>query len=479
MSAARFTVLKTSDDAFLVSNVTELINAVTAVEAAGGGKIVLNPGTYVISTLLLNTSTSNISLEGSSRDACIIQAVSSGFVGSRMIRFNSGTSFTMKNITMDGNGVNSLSCIDFDGGQDDTLIDNCRFINSGGTFSIGLQFAGASDRVKITNCLFNGLVTHLTLGAASLDNIISNNNFTAGTSGINFDNSGARSLITGNAFEGLTTGITPRGDFTISGNTFEGMTTAINVAANAAQDSIITGNMFENNTSNMTVSSTGNDELKVVDNSAPRTYTSPGTMNGYDSHITFTGTTGTYTLPDLNEQSQGHRIWFDSTNTNTITITPTNFANGTSLGLNSTTDTCVMEWSGAEWVLIENGTGGNVSASQSGTAVTNIATGPSLFRNSLVKLNGRQYMNSTIWTVTCTAAATLSEFRFALPNFTSFNDDRDVIVQASGYTSSDIIINNVTGRGDNGTNNILVSFTSVATSLNHFLQVNCVYSTDN
>ena len=473
---------------FCVNNSVDFLTAVSLVENDNGGVIRMAPGDYMVSNVV--NLPSNIQIIGSGAATQINSNVTVSSSTDAAFLANNVSNVVIKSVALD-------------------------FPEVGSFVGRGVMMSGNTNNVVITDCLFGSTnsdggyriigVSSPTAGD-SISNIkVSNNHFFGGTQFLSLFGSGVLlgsldgMIITNNTFQGngIGTAMTTQGlsnayivfsDNMIQDCTFGLLTTG----TEPNRTIVVNGNIFKNTVTNYDTFFAADTNVKVSGNYADHLTTDPSgaTISGYNDRITViqNSGSGTITIPDISTEAVGHRcrITYDETGGGTdCTVTPSSFKNGTSLLFDTTDDYAVLEWSGNDWVLVENQTSNFPLITDTSAAVLNIDT-VTATRQRITSADGNGLLYSGLYTVRPNTTASKSNFTFDLPNFTAFDANTDITVQVSGYASNatiDEALNNVFGRGnsDGTTGNVLVSFTSTDDSpnLDHILQVYCRYSPDN
>jgi hypothetical protein len=227
-------------------------------------------------------------------------------------------------------------------------------------------------------------------------------------------------------------------------------------------------------------------------------YLKSGYISSTTSYTISTKQTGTGSVRPINIETGSNTgqlrlntdntISTSSTTTSTSTtgailmsggITSTNTTNSTSV----TSGGC-MTLNGGAAIAKDLYLGGNLNITGSvsaGTSTPTITTdntvnitGTITIVNNKLILNGSEAMFSTVFRFTPTAANTVSEFNFSVPDMTSnFANIYDLIITASGYSDDTLPINleNITGYAVTGTKNGKIIFTSGSTDTNTIMVI--------
>lgn len=222
------------------------INAgLTAINAAGGGRLFLSPGTYIIGSAI-NYPGNNISLEGAGQGHTIIKA-KNGAAFEYMITAASRTSIGLSNLTVDVNQANRFTALQAAGG--------------GPLRGVGVNWTSPIDgrihNVLVKNAVGNGTIPGVGIaigGVSGLRNIISNcTALDCGTSGYASDGfyaSGTQTLITNCVAKNcLDTG------FVLEMSNYSGIVgcTAIDCGAGGGITAVSTGDCYGNYINGLTV----------------------------------------------------------------------------------------------------------------------------------------------------------------------------------------------------------------------------------
>ena len=592
-SSSNFATLRVRSGVHFVENVTDLNAAIT--EVASGGKIILGPGSFTITSTI--TVPSNVTIEGSGIDVTtIVTGVAS------IIFSSSGNEVAIKNLTIN-RGTFTATAINFSGDQ--CLVENCRFTGSGTASGTSIATTGLYN--KITLCVFDGVpaTTLVFNDTGSIGTIVTDNSFViTGTSGtamfshgthirfannylsgglvgchyssasehnsiigntflsidtrcvrligttyvnitgnsfrnaslqqiemtttaryinissntfrsatadaigiessstdisiadnafsacaIGIDYDGTTATIVGNTFNGCTTeaiGVGTSG-CVIKDNVFDSNTQAIDIAA-SVNDCIITGNRVTGTATQISVNATGNDRVQIKDNNYSLSVsTASPTIEPYITHLvvdTSSNTVGA-TIPDLTPASSGARLYIElETAGNNLTVTPTNFANGTSVILDTVGDFITLQWDGRNWHLITNSTTANVQPTLTITPSTLTNADTVNVQNPALLRQANECTLSTVFNITPNLSATVTSFEFGLPNRTTVTNNYDISALATGWFDSSGIpesIENLFVRADTANNGAFCKFTSSAnaeTVLTHYVSVLVRYNAD-
>ena len=125
--------------------------AIDAVNTAGGGKVLIGPGTHTVLTAGLSINNKqNITIEGMGKNKTILVSGTSA-IG---LLQNSGAptvnNFTLKDLTLDGN--NNSGLMNLDALSDHVLIENVKFTRGGAPSST--QVIMAANNLIVRNCDF-------------------------------------------------------------------------------------------------------------------------------------------------------------------------------------------------------------------------------------------------------------------------------------------------------------------------------------
>ena len=322
------------------------------------------------------------------------------------------------------------------------------------------------------------------------DSIVKGNTINSGANGILCDDD--RVSIIGNIFEDLSASanaislVAGAADCTIIGNIFNDTDiTAINLGgSNGATE--VSGNSFPGgaSTNAFTVSATGNTFLHVGTNNMQENVSDPATIDGYADRVLVTTTTATAcTLSDLSLGSAGHRVYIElDVDAGNLTLTPTSFANGTSLLFDDAGDYAIFEWDGDLWHLINNQTGNGVVETITVGNLTNLDSNPTVGNARIIR-NGEEITFSATLRCDPTASATLSSFQITLPDAITFsatqataNLECSSIVTGYYDTTTPTSLSNEFAVPVVSTSQLLISFTSSGTANDHFINLIARYT---
>ena len=112
----------------VTNDTTAIQAAITAVNAAGGGVLLVPPGTYIVSALLMKI---NVRIVGQGQESCIFKSSHTGY-GLKMISATNGSTSVQ------------------------TSVENIKFVNTNGSNTDGGYVDVAGTFVNLFNCQFNG-----------------------------------------------------------------------------------------------------------------------------------------------------------------------------------------------------------------------------------------------------------------------------------------------------------------------------------
>ena len=388
------------------------------------------------------------------------------------------------------------------------FINNCRFTSVTGN---PIDLNSLTRTMSINGCIFN------TCGTIDLqgDTINFNNNIVIASTAPTIVNDG-RITISSNFFRSITVDCLEIADaagvetvnitgnhfysfsanaidvqcssataarINITGNNFEspvgGSAVSINIASNVAEGGstggnvLINGNIIESSSTgegHIVVSSTGNPFVCVGTNALHQieSYTGSVTLDGYsdDILVTTTGVT-TATLGDLSVGSKGHKVYIElEVDGGNMTLTPTSFADGTSLLFDDAGDYAILEWDGDLWHLVNNQTGNTVTETFTVGTTTNLDSNPTGGNERILRQSNEITLSGT-YRCNPTASASVTSFRLTLPNAITFNATAataalEATISVTGWydATTPTSLSNVFASPVANTSAILISFTS-------------------
>lgn len=152
----------------------------SAIDAlTSGGRVFFRNGTYPFEYVQVK---SNITLEGESQEATILQRCTSP-VYQRVLSINGEDNITIKNFTLDGNGAGDYVLIYGTNNPSNIRIESNTFKNFGSEAILFYETAGATSNVKVTNNTFTDILSGSTKNVIQLvrlvDSEVSGNYFKA------------------------------------------------------------------------------------------------------------------------------------------------------------------------------------------------------------------------------------------------------------------------------------------------------------
>lgn len=307
-------------------------NALSTLYSAGGGKILIPSGKYVLSgSAPINLSgMSNITFEGtggfnpagaagagtvlyyegaSAADCFDVTGAGTGIVF-RNIAFNGVSSSWTGNYINVANSASVLANLSIEnceflmtnttsasgvklGSVAAAVFKNCSF--SGGVAGIASNATYTSTEVNVQNCYFTGSTTNLQFSGQNLTAL--SNYFTGGTTGIQVSGGSSSPVIKGNNFNSLTTGIVTVDTVgvDISNNSFTNCTTA--TTYNTAAANLATNGNFENGLTGWTALGSATQSVIFTDtilgDAELGQYVTNGSVLGGAQNTSFTGVAAT------------------------------------------------------------------------------------------------------------------------------------------------------------------------------------------
>ena len=200
----------------------------------------------------------------------------------------------------------------------------------------------------------------------------------------------------------------------------------------------------------------------------------PVLLKGYQDKILITTTTSvSCVLENLSRESKGHKLEIKIESYNgDFTLTPESCLDFESVVLNSKDSSIILEWTGTTYKLRGyKGVEFNYTTNTSNTAVSNIDTISTTSIRNFESSNTKTSIST--FTVRPNTTVTKTEFNFVLPDNISFDSANKVVSSAVGYTTDNLVINNLYSKGDSGNNRVYCSFTATGDSrnLDHIIQV--------
>ena len=485
---SNFNYLRVNDcGEFCVNNETDLATAFTEITNAGGGTVRIAPERMAMTSGL--NIPDNISIIGAGQPTKIDVHTA---VAMTIPSNTSNVSISGLNFVLNGTGTFSALSM---GTANNIVIGDCIFRSNSTTNPLfahnQLNIQGAADTLtnfSLTNCTIEGGSRPLLVSSVQLDRArITNNTFHNANTAVTFAdlNENSYLVMSENIFANniLALSIDPDA------------TTPVNNAAY-----MITNNILANNVRNWHISDAGDRSLIIKDNYADVILNNPAEVSGtfvdpYESRVKLnkSGAAGAigFAIGNCAPLCSGHTMTIEmdqntaSTPGDSIRVTPAQFVNGDSINIAANSEYITLEWIGNEWELKENQTTLFPVIVDTSTGVENVDV-VTVNRQRVQNLKGSERLYTGLFTLRPNTTAAKTTFTTILPGFTAFDSNTDITVQASGYVSNATIdegLNNVYSRGNSdGTNgNVLVSFTSTSDSpnLDHILQINARYNTQN